>query len=192
MPIDESSAPPRKRTPNTKSSAPGITAAGTVSKYEDGINGIFQLAAFTAVGTNNLADAGAISMHGKKISHEVAVLGAANEKVGQVLNYLTAVTPYTALFSAVLPLIAQLAVNHRVIKPEVGAAVGAISPQALEAITKKHIAEQEQAMLHEQKVAEAALAELKMQRANANGRVPEEHIPEGYHRVPEVDPGETY
>lgn len=98
---------------------PKGTAAGKLTvgqarlkENEEAVNGIFGLGAFALMMVKQPADAMAVSIHGPKISHEIAVLAETNETFANLIKYITTAGPYAALVTAVMPLAMQIAINH--------------------------------------------------------------------------------
>jgi hypothetical protein len=107
--------PIMRSTPVTpKSTLTGKLSIGQarVKENEDAVNGVFGLGAFALMMVKQPADAMAVSLHGPKISHEIAVLAETNETFANLIKYITTAGPYAALVTAVMPLAMQLAINH--------------------------------------------------------------------------------
>jgi hypothetical protein len=153
------SPPPRR---NTQPSA--ITAAkGIHAERIDAVDGIFQLAGMGFVMAGQFADAGAIDMHGHGVSVEVAELAAKNESIAKVTDSLLQIGPYAGLVVAVMPMVMQLLVNHKVIPAEkMPASSGIVQPSVLEAQVKTAMAQQALEAMRLQREAEE---ELKRQQA---------------------------
>ena len=128
----------------SKSSA--VTARPVDKARFDGINGVFQTAAFGCVLKGWTADAGAIQMHGPKISAELAQLAAQHEGVGKVIDYICAAGPYTGIITAALPLTVQLMVNHKMIDHTKVALEGIMAPDLLEKKVKNDLMAAEKEM----------------------------------------------
>lgn len=110
-------APPPKRN-NTQQPKKVTTTDNpdkTRQEREDALNGLWTAASAFCMMGGQWADAGAISMHGPGISREAAVLSLKYEKIGNALDALANVSPFANLLGATLPLIFQLAANHKMI-----------------------------------------------------------------------------
>lgn len=103
-----SSTPPKKTTPPDNPDQ-------TKQDREDAVNGMWTAATMFCMMGGQWADAGAISMHGPNISREAAALSMRYEKIGNALDALANVSPFANLLGATLPLIFQLAANHKMI-----------------------------------------------------------------------------
>lgn len=109
--------PPNKRGATTapKKTVPVDNPADTKQEREDALNGLWTAATAFCMMGGQWADAGAISMHGPQISREAAALSLKYEKIGNALDALANVSPFANLLGATLPLIFQLAANHKMI-----------------------------------------------------------------------------
>lgn len=87
----------------------------TKQDREDALNGLWTAATAFCMMGGQWADAGAISMHGPGISREAAALSLKYEKIGNALDALANVSPFANLLGATLPLIFQIAANHKMI-----------------------------------------------------------------------------
>jgi hypothetical protein len=121
--------PPRGR---PKVQTPKVNAEKVQQERTEAVAGLFQIASALCIATGQLADAAAINMHGEAVSRETAALASKYEKVGNVLDGLSQVGPFTAILAATMPLFIQIAVNHKRISPEKGVAFGAKSPSILD------------------------------------------------------------
>lgn len=144
------SPPPMRKAAAPKAKPP----SAKVNARANAVNGLFQVAAFGSTTMKWYADAAAYSIHGPKISEEIAKLADTNEGVANVVDYITQAGPYAGLITATLPLVTQLMANHKMIKP-MG---GAMSPEFLEAQVKTQMAEAVLEALEEQHDAEKQLA----------------------------------
>jgi hypothetical protein len=165
MPMVAGTAPAKSATPRQSSVASkGMNLAqDRIKARADGLNSLFQTASVALLMRKQLADAAAIAEHGPNISLEAAKVAEQNAQFAKVLEYLTAVGPYTGLMTATLPLVLQLMANHNRIDAGQMSAFGVIPPEALrakaEAEAKKTIAEyQAQAALATQEANEASKA----------------------------------
>lgn len=167
MALTQAPKSPGKTSAKTSSTSAATAVAQAYESPKDkdrreGVEGVFSLGAMFSLMRGNYADAGAMSLHGPKIAHETVLLGKKNEQIGKVLDLLGQAGPYAGITFAVLPLVAQLAVNHGRIDADKASGIqGVMSPAALEAKVKGELAEMELEALKEQQKAELALAELK-------------------------------
>jgi hypothetical protein len=162
MPVDMSmaKAPPRRssgsRTPATRA-APAKTID---DKRAEAVGGLFQLVQYGCILTKNYADAAAIGMHAEGIARETAKLAAEEEKVAKAVDYLLEVGPYAGLVAATMPLVLQLAANHKVVPAN--KVPGVVDPNVLttqmEARLKQQAAEQMREAQQMQAEADEALA----------------------------------
>lgn len=140
MPVTvKAAAPPASKNPR-QSSAPK-TQTTKRAEQREALEGIVQLASFGLIAAKQYADAGAVSLHGPKLAHEVANLAETNERVAAAIAFLTQTGPYAALIAAGLPLVMQLGANHGKIEPGI---MGTVSGGVLEAQVKTELAKQEQ------------------------------------------------
>jgi hypothetical protein len=154
------SAPPRR---DTRPTAP-VTAKGIHAERIDAVDGVFQLVGMGLVMGGQFADAGAIDMHGHNVSIEVAELAGKNEGVAKVVDTLLTVGPYAGLVIAVMPMVLQLMVNHKVIPVEkMPPTSGIVDPKSLEAQVKTAMAKQAIEALQAQREAEEELASMRQQ-----------------------------
>lgn len=109
--------PPNKRGATTapKKTVPVDNPTDKKQEREDALNGLWTAATAFCMMGGQWADAGAISMHGPQISREAAALSLRYEKIGNALDALANVSPFANLLGATLPLIFQLAANHKMI-----------------------------------------------------------------------------
>jgi hypothetical protein len=166
-------APPPKVPRAVK--APEPRASAKQKAREEAANGIGQIVAFGCMVSGNLADAGAIGMHWPGIAHEAAVIADTDAKMASALDYLLEVGPYGNFIVAVLPLAAQIIVNHGLVKPEAMAGAGVVHPDALAAEVKRDMALKAMEAMRAQQEAEAEMRRMAEEmRANANGHGGEE------------------
>lgn len=152
MPLvnNSSGPPPRKSAPKPKTSAPN--PAKVQSEREDAVNGVFQMLSVGLVVANQWADAGAIEIHGPNVSRETVKLAEKYEKVGNAIDALASVGPFTAIIGAMMPLVLQIAANHKRIPAEKLGALGVKDPRILE--SEMRTAAQRQAYEYERSVKE--------------------------------------
>jgi hypothetical protein len=164
MPLVASNvAPPKKVTPKP-TPAPSKKTETDVSKIqkerEDGLNGFFQVFSAISIMTGNWADAGAYTMHGPNVSRETAVLGGKYERVGNALDALSQVGPFTAILGAAMPLILQIAANHNRIPASKMASLGVVNPEILESQMKMEAQRQEMEARAAMKAESDAMTEM--------------------------------
>jgi hypothetical protein len=123
---------------------------------EQGLLGIFQVAAAICVMRGLYPDAGACSVHGPAISREAAILAQSNEGIARGLDYLIQMGPYSALLTAILPFGLQIAANHGRIDAGKAAGLGIMDPAALEAKVKADVEQQKLAFMQQAKDAKEA------------------------------------
>lgn len=141
------------------------------NEREQAVAGLFQIASAICVATGQLADAGAINMHGAAVSHETAVLASRYDKVGAVLDGLAQVGPFTAILTAAMPLFIQIAANHNRISPDKAVAFGGKHPSILEGQMRLEMRRQQ--LEYERMVqAEQALMDDELKRMSAEESVP--------------------
>jgi hypothetical protein len=161
-------------------------AEKTLSKLgkarEEAANGVGQIISFGAMAAGQLPDAGAIGMHWPNISHEAAQIAETDEKMAGILDKLLEVGPYGNLIVVVLPFIAQILVNHGVLKPEQMAGANVVHPDSLAAQVRAHMARQAMDAIKMQQQAEADLAALQAEmmasQQASNGQAPDFIPPE--------------
>lgn len=155
-----SSAPPSKATAN-KSTAKGTTAptvSDVTTARADAVKALGQFAQMPLMFTRQYADVGTISLHWPKVSEEIAKLAASNEQVARIVDPLMTVGPYAGLIMAVMPMFAQIAVNHG--RAPVGVA-GSVPPVALSSQVEAEMARNELQALTIQRDAEMQAAAMR-------------------------------
>lgn len=166
-------APPPSRSAAPRP-APEKRTSGKLKLREEAANGIGQIIAFGSMASGNFADAGAIGMHWPGMAHEAAVIAESDAKMAGALDYLLQVGPYGKLITLSLPLVAQLLVNHGIVKPEQMAGAGVVHPDALAAQVRTDMARQAMEAIRAQQAAEAEMEELRQEMAaSQNGQAPE-------------------
>lgn len=133
--------------------------SGKTVEREEAINGIFQIGASGLLMFGQTADAGAISIHGPAIAHETAVLADNNTGLAKIVDYITAVGPYAALFAASMPLVLQILVNHKKLPAAPLSQFGVMEPNVMAAKAEVEAMRQQEIMLREVEAAQKALAE---------------------------------
>lgn len=167
MPIDMSlvgNAPPRR----TQGRAPAAPRKTVADSRSESVNGLFQLASFGCVMVGQYADAATIAEHGPNVSREIVTLGQQNEKIGQWIDYLNQAGPYAGLITAVLPMVLQLAANHKRIDHT--RVPGLTDPRVLETKIQTQLkaaaVQQMQAAQQEQRKYDAAIQEMEASMQN--------------------------
>lgn len=104
-------APPTKRT--ARSASNEVTIPRSIrDAREEGLNGVGQLAQGLTLALRQYADAATIGTHFPGVAKELAGLADHYDVVAKPIDLLIQVGPFGALITAVMPLVAQLAVNH--------------------------------------------------------------------------------
>lgn len=181
MPISKSeTTTPRRRRVGRPSGAQLPQAepelSETAKRRMDSLNDFLGLGVAGAIFLKQYADAGAIGMHGPRITKAIAKQGDKNDRVGAILDYFSVVGPYSELIAAALPLALQIAVNHNRVTVEAAANFGVVSPGVLEAKIKLDMKQQEAAILQALQQQEAEIAQMNIAFAPppSNGKVTED------------------
>lgn len=166
MPINKPPASPDKKPGRTTASSSANTTVIVETPRDkdrrEGVEGVFSFASMFSLMRGQYADAGAFSKFGEGIAREAVLLARKNESVGKSLDLLGQAGPYAGIVLAVVPLVAQLAVNHgRIDAAKASGVQGVTSPAALEAEVKAELAKMEREALEAQREAEQELAKLK-------------------------------
>jgi hypothetical protein len=133
--VQSSSTPPPKKTTTPPPKKPVVDpnkAEKLQKEREEGLNGIFQVISAVSIMTGQWADAGAFSMHGPNVSRETAILGTRYDSVGNALDTLSQVGPFTAILGAAMPLVLQILANHKKLPSEKLSSLGIVNPELLE------------------------------------------------------------
>lgn len=120
--------PTRKAGPRAKTSA-------ALPDYRDGVAGLLQIPAFILASAGRLNpvleyDGIAVAVATPSIAEAVNALAQEEPRVAAVLDKILQVGPYGALLGALVPLVAQIAVNHKRIP---AGTLGTQEPEALKA-----------------------------------------------------------
>lgn len=99
---------------------------------QEALNGVLQVGQLACLTFGQFADAGAIGMHGPKLADEIVQLAENNSKIASKVDLLIEVGPYAGIVAATIPFLAQLFVNHGIIKAETFANAGVVEPSQLE------------------------------------------------------------
>lgn len=156
-----------------KPEAPEDNKVKTIEEERlEAVNGFFQLGQWACLCFGDLADAGAIGVHGPNISSEVMHLVEKNNKIAKKLDLLIEIGPYTGIIAAALPFVAQILVNHKIVKAERFANAGVVHPEALEAQMRAQLQMQQMMAMQRQQQMEEQLRQMQedmMANANMNG-----------------------
>lgn len=167
MAINAPTAPPLKKTTISAPKKPVSSDNPEKIKQdrEDALNGIWTAAAAFCMMGNQWADAGAISTHGPGISREAAALSLKYEKVGNALDALANVSPFANLLGAVMPMVMQIAANHKMVPAAALAGIGVKDPGVLESQMRveaqRQVVEYQKMVAEEKAMYERDLAEFK-------------------------------
>jgi hypothetical protein len=148
VPVEMAPAAPPKRAATPRQTAVQArkeTQSQTTTRAQ-AVNSVFQITALGLTARGMYADAGAISIHGPKISGELAALAETNSGVASFVDYLTSAGPYTGLFLAVMPLVFQIAANHGRVDATKVSLPGIMEPAELEKKVRKDIEEAKRQM----------------------------------------------
>lgn len=120
---------PRRTTPRKPAAS-----KKTGPDYRPGIIGFLQIPAFAlgAAGQVNedfALDGAALSMHAPNIAEALNQLAAENPTVAAALDRILAVGPYGAIIGACLPLLLQIAANHRAIPDSMATSAPGVFPR---------------------------------------------------------------
>lgn len=126
------STTPRAPSPRKRSGAAAKARAATVD-YRPGVTGLLQIPAFVLASAGRINpvleyDGIAIGTHAPNVAEAVHSLAMEEPRVAAVLDKILQVGPYGALLGALVPLAAQIAVNHKRLP---AGTLGAQEPEAL-------------------------------------------------------------
>ena len=99
---------------------------------QDALNGVFQVGQLACLTMGQFADAGAIGIHGPKLADEIVALAESNSKIASKVDLLIEIGPYAGIVAAAIPFLAQLFVNHGIVKHDMFANAGVLPPEQLE------------------------------------------------------------
>ncbi len=136
---------------------------------QEALNGVMQVGQLACLTFGQFADAGAIGMHGPKLTNEIVQLAENNSKIASKVDLLIEVGPYAGIVAATIPFLAQLFVNHGIVKAELFANAGVVEPSELETQMKLSMARQAMEARQMQMAMEAELREMA---AQMNGDAP--------------------
>lgn len=154
---------------NTKNESLGKTKN---ELRQEALNGVLQVGQLACLTFGQFSDAGAIGMHGPRLVSEIVTLADNNSKVASKVDLLIEVGPYAGIVAAAIPFLAQLFVNHGVVKAETFANTGVVEPDQLDkemklVIMQRSLETQRQQMQMEQELREAMNEMNGQQPANA-------------------------
>ena len=166
MPISATTAPPPKKTISAPKKPITVENPDKIRQdREDALNGLWTAAAAFCMMGNQWADAGAISLHGPNVSKEAAALSLKYEKVGNALDALANVSPFANLIGAVMPMVMQIAANHKMVPAQALAGIGVKDPGVLESQMR---VEAQRQVVEYQKMAAQEKADLEQELASLN------------------------
>lgn len=120
-----------RRTSSVNDPAPDEEPKTKADLRQDALSGVMQIAQLVTVGTGQFADAGAIGVFGPPMVDETVKLAENNTKVASKVDLLIEIGPYAGLVAAAIPFLAQIFVNHGLVKPEMFANAGVMPPDML-------------------------------------------------------------
>lgn len=166
MPINTTTTPPPKKTISTPKKPITVENPDKIRQdREDALNGLWTAAAAFCMMGNQWADAGAISAHGPNVSREAAALSLKYEKVGNALDALANISPFANLIGAVMPMVMQIAANHKMVPAQALAGIGVKDPGVLESQMR---VEAQRQVVEYQKMAAQEKANLEQELASLN------------------------
>lgn len=128
---------------------------------QEALNGVLQVGQLATLAFGQFSDAGAIGMHGPKLASEVVALAENNSKVASKVDLLIEIGPYAGIVAAAIPFLAQLFVNHGIVKAELFANAGVVPPEQLEQQMKLTLMRQAMEVQQEQMRMEREMAEAR-------------------------------
>lgn len=174
---------PLSNLPPVKPSANSATGKARASKADvraqdrvEALTGFGMLAQVPLLATKQYADAGTITQYWPGVAKEIATLADTQPAIAKVIDPLLQVGPYAALITAALPMIMQLAVNHKMMP---AGAMGTVPGTLIGAQVEAGLAQQEiealRAQREAEKAAEAMRREIAEQRAGLEHDIPAEY-----------------
>ncbi len=130
---------PRKAAPAaprpTRKAGPRAKPSAALPDYREGVAGLLQIPAFILASAGRLNpvleyDGIAVAVATPNIAEAVNALAQEEPRVAAVLDKILQVGPYGALLGALVPLVAQIAVNHKRLP---AGTLGTQEPEALKA-----------------------------------------------------------
>jgi hypothetical protein len=162
MPIDAPVGPPKTSRATAKTT---VKASNKTAERTEALNGIGSLTQAGLIASKQYADAQAIGMHWPKIADELASLANSEAVIARFIDPLIKAGPYTALAMAVLPLVAQISVNHKVIP---AGTLGTMPGDVLGAQMELAVQKQQIEMRQAQQESQRQLDDLQRQMAEAS------------------------
>jgi hypothetical protein len=167
MPIDMTAAkaPPR-RARAVKAPVMVQPEQTARSLREEGLQGLGALVQGVMNMAGQYADAGAIGMYFPGMSTEVAKLADVYEVIAKPVDLIIKVGPFGALIALGMPLVMQIAANHKLVDASRMLGSSVVPPEVLEAQMKAHIMRQQAEAQREQAAAlqEAQAAQAEYQK----------------------------
>lgn len=152
-------APPVKRG-SARSTATQVEIPRTQRELrEEGLNGLAQIGQGIALGFKQYADAATLGTHFPPLATELAKLADHYDVIAKPIDLLIQVGPFGALIASAMPLVAQLAVNHRMAPAGV---MGTVPPETLSAQMQAQMMRMQAAMMRQQA---EAMADMEKARA---------------------------
>jgi hypothetical protein len=136
---------------------------------QEALNGVLQVGQLACLSFGQFSDAGAIGMHGPRLVNEIVTLADNNSKVASKVDLLLEVGPYAGIVAAAIPFLAQLFVNHGIVKAETFANAGVVEPEQLDQQMKLTIM---QRTLDAQREQQRMEQEIREAMAEMNGEQP--------------------
>lgn len=128
---------------------------------QEAVEGIGQIAGLGCIMVGWFSDAGAINMHWPDVASEAADMADANEGVAKAVDMLLQIGPWAGMVTALMPLVLQCLVNHRVLPADKLAGANVVKPEVLESQVKTAMAQQAIEAMRQQRQAEAELAAMR-------------------------------
>jgi hypothetical protein len=130
---------------------------------QEALNGVLQVGQLACLTFGQMADAGAIGLHGPALVNETVKLAENNSKIASKVDLLIEVGPYAGIVAAALPFLAQLFVNHGIVKAEMFANAGVVHPDDLERQMKMTLMRQAMETQQEQMRMQEEMEEMRRQ-----------------------------
>lgn len=167
MPITRDTTPtppPARRTASTTKAATTKLSERKQQETQariDGMNAVGSAIHMTLLAARLPADAGAVNRHVPGITKAIAEYAENNPGAGEKLDKLTDVTPLAGIAMAVVPLFAQIAVNHNLFgfKAQMFSAVGVVTPDTLIAESETFLMETQRKAMQEMMLEQRAHAQ---------------------------------
>ena len=134
MPLVSTPPPVRKAAP----AAPKQSKAN--KDRAEALEGLGALAQVPLIALRQYADAGAVGLYWPGVARELANLADTQEQIANLVDPLLKVGPYAALVTAVVPVILQIGVNHKIMPP---GAMGTVPASLLSAQVETSLAQAE-------------------------------------------------